>query len=47
MKSKCCGENEAGEGTGEVEVITVLNKVVREGLLKKVAVIKDWEEVRE
>lgn len=47
MKGECCGENEAGERTGEVEGVTVLNKVVREGLLKKVAVITDWEEVRE
>lgn len=41
MKDECCGENEAGEGTGEVEDFTVLNKVVREGLSKEVAVIKD------
>lgn len=46
MKDKCCGENKAGEGRGGEEGVTVFNKVVGEGLWKKVAVGKDWEEGR-
>ena len=48
MKGECCGEKGSqGGGRGGGWGIAALNKAVRGGLMKKVAVIKDGKEMRE